>query len=191
MIVNIEREFKSLLDKNEFENILCKYSFKKKIQTNFYYDTKDYYLFRNDITIKIREYENKEKSLQVKGPKDKTKKYSKRVEYKEKTDTLPMILTLKNIDKKLLEFISEDISIKLLGNLVTERYWIERNGVVIYLDKNLYLNNIDYEIEIEFSNIKCLNKELKELGIKFNHVPNGKYSRFLKKRRELLNETSY
>ena len=38
-----------------------------------------------------------------------------------------------------------------IGLLVTERYLIIIKGIIIYLDKNYYNGQIDYEIEIEFT----------------------------------------
>lgn len=58
-----------------------------------------------------------------------------------------LIKQFDNVPKKYNGLLFEKI-----GLLVTERYSIIIKGIIIYLDKNYYNGQIDYEIEIEFIN---------------------------------------
>lgn len=57
-----------------------------------------------------------------------------------------LIKQFDNVPKKYNGLLFEEI-----GLLVTERYSIIIKGIIIYLDKNYYNGQIDYEIEIEFT----------------------------------------
>ena len=52
----IENEYKVMLSKEEYDRVKAVYQWDSVInQVNYYYDTTDFYLRRNDITFRIRE----------------------------------------------------------------------------------------------------------------------------------------
>lgn len=190
----LEIEYKSLVDKERFEELhmFFKGIAKKQepfIQTNYYFDTKDYLLKRNKITLRIRQtpvlWE-----LTVKYPvKGEKKLFSCKEEYtihlteqegmeylKEGKIGKRDIITLLLKDKLSLD---DSVEFYLLGELVTQRTNYLFYNDVISLDKNNYNGKEDYEIEWETENHDFVLYMFNKLGL----IPNsskGKRNRFLK-----------
>lgn len=73
----------------------------------------------------------------------------------------------------------------LLGSLSTERYICEYDeNIIVFVDKNNYLDKVDYELEIEFKKNKDIKKIKKILNedltiSEINKNCKGKYTRFI------------
>jgi len=131
-----------------------------------------------NITVRIREINNSY-LLQIKVPVNEKGSLHIKKEYEMIVNEVPK------------EISSDDIfnlcgirvnSIKLIGSLQTIRKinFLDEN-TEICLDKNKYLNTLDYEIEIEYKenlDIKLL-EQIKNLNIDICLSVQGKYSRFL------------
>jgi len=148
----LEREIKQLLTEREYAAIISSDVWsglgkKQQLQINYYYDTPDFVLYRNDITLRVRQ-KGSSLSLEMKySIADKTT-YKIKKELSRPLETLPT-----TIDTAAY-FPEAPVSVQaaLIQPLVTERTSIQVSaGVAVDLDKNSYLGMIDYELEIEFS----------------------------------------
>lgn len=134
----LEFEKKLPLNKSEYNTILKLYNFSDKpvIQTNYYYDTSDGQFTRNGITCRIRE-KNGEYVATLKNHNLQWTNCS--VEYSAK------------VKDERDDHVFSGMNVSLQGSLKTTRHtWQFCTGVTITLDKNEYLNIVDYELEIEY-----------------------------------------
>lgn len=151
-------------------------------QTNYYYDTKDGAFYKRGITCRIRE-KNATYVATVKEHKGKerSEEYTKKVE--------------NAFDTTLFA----GLGVSFQGSLKTTRTIICRDdGVKAMLDKNEYLDTIDYELEIEYS--EGYEKQAKMMEIVLLYVlskygdpadkilgePPNKSSRFLQRKFHVL-----
>jgi uncharacterized protein YjbK len=176
----IENEFKYLVSEENFkrlqELIRNKYPHSLSLfihQTNYYYDTSDFYLHKNKITLRARAIDNKIE-MQFKRSEKVTGQDKKSTEFHRYLENIPKTIPSSFIPAD----ITEDAN--LLGSLTTERTSFQiSNEVRIDFDKNNYLGITDYEIEIEYENelpqnvIDCIAQGLTL------YKPDGKYLRFL------------
>ena len=169
----VENEYKYVVGKETFEKfleLLEKSNLKRKdiAQVNYYYDTKDYYLYKNNSTIRIRQI-GSDLELHIKKPKSICE-FSCRNEYSKKVDGISNDLTL---DGK---------SYSLIGNLITHRtvFKIDDDTEIMF-DTNVYYLVRDYEIEIEFTKeIPSFIKDIiSELNNNYILKNSSKYRRFI------------
>ena len=71
-------------------------------------------------------------------------------------------------------------NVKLIGFLITDRKIVERNGIEIDIDKNIYEGNIDYEIEFEYKDDKAVIENIiADMELEDSiYQGKGKYERF-------------
>jgi uncharacterized protein YjbK len=149
-----EIEYKHMLSQEEYRRIMewmeCAYAPPVFVQINYFYDTKDYDLHREDVTLRVRQVTGR-LYCQCKfesgrgedtGPKSRT-------ELEREIPSLP-----KKIDPEAYfdhSRVHDLPTAFLLGCLVTERrvYEVEP-GVDVTLDRSHYLGHTDWELEIEF-----------------------------------------
>lgn len=135
----LEFEKKILLSESEYRFLKdCRYAEgKTAVQVNHYYDTDDFKLSRQGITCRIREKDGiciaTTKAHQGKAS-DCSVENSRRV--KDRYD----------------DIVFRNRALYYQGSLETVRYtcWPPRAGISVMLDKNSYLNVVDYELEIEY-----------------------------------------
>ena len=139
-----EIEYKFLVSKEDFNRFLSYFdtqgnSAVRKIQINYYYDTDDNMLNKNDVTVRVRLEQDKLK-FQIKKHTNTSMALFFSDEYCGCLERLPKVLRVEGIHEELL----------LKGSLVTERREI-KFGICgkLCFDINMYLGVIDYEIEIE------------------------------------------
>ena len=167
MSSNIEIEAKVLLLKDEYNAIIEKLNLQKyrKIkQTNHYIDTPDRYLKKNGIALRIRE-KDEEFELTLKTPLsegllEKNENISWR-DFENLSER--QIFPDGNIRKFLLILGVKVSDLKVLTSLCTERIHVEFEGYGLALDKNIYSNIIDYELEVESSSIERAQQEIENI----------------------------
>ena len=134
----VEREKKILLTSGEYYYLILlgQYCLKTEEQVNYYYDTEDYSFDKKGITCRIRQ-KNGQHHATIKRHSLKDPNVS--------------------IEKKCLVndafdiTFFRDLGVKYHGNLTTKRSTVVPcYGVTVCLDKNTYLNKIDYELEVEY-----------------------------------------
>lgn len=141
-----ETEYKFLVSKEQFEKyfalLVKKYGkATMKLQINYYYDTEGNTLNKNDVTVRVRQ-ENDRLKWQIKRHTAKHGALFSSDEYCGSLDFLPGIIKFNEIKEDLI----------LKGSLVTERRVINFGvGGKLCFDINIYLGVIDYEIEVEYS----------------------------------------
>lgn len=148
----IELEIKQLLTKEKYHEILKYGDFipfqrKQQVQLNYYYDSEGYYLYHNDITLRVRQIEDALK-MEIKLSLENKGAYKVKQELSRVLVELPVIIDLKQ------EFndLDLDIHASLIHSLVTDRTSIVvSENIRVDLDKSCYLGVIDYELEIEFN----------------------------------------
>lgn len=167
MSSNIEIEAKVLLLKDEYNAIIEKLNLQKyrKIkQTNHYIDTPDRYLKKNGIALRIRE-KDEEFELTLKTPLsegllEKNENISWR-DFENLSER--QIFPDGNIRKFLLILGVKVSDLKVLTSLCTERINVEFEGFGLALDKNIYSNIVDYELEVESSSIERAQQEIENI----------------------------
>lgn len=147
----LERELKSLLTKEEYHHLirhplLLQTETSSHIQLNYYYDTVDYSLQKQDVTIRVRQTDEC-LWLEIKKPVEETRGYKVKQEWRYSLDRLPSFIDLDHHFPAL-----EGQRALLTFPLLTERKSCRvHEHIRIDLDKSMYVGNMDYEIEIEFS----------------------------------------
>ena len=165
--VAMEYEARSMLSKSQYEDLVSFLSDKPHqdiLNKNIYLDTPEIFLLQHHLMLRIRIINQNQKELTLK--------------IKESTGDLeinePFIEEKYNGLKEgkiLDELVKRDIDINrinVVGELVTERKEYPFDGYLVVLDKNIYNDIIDYNIEVEsISKIEAIN-HLNEIGKKFN-----------------------
>lgn len=183
-----EKELKLYLSKAQFLMLLNNYQESDcKIQTNYYYDTSDFWLFKNGYTVRMRVSEDNLGKLQLKTKRTSNTNYFDRDEYELLKNQKDIPLTIK-VDDPKYKFPNIDIFSKRLGdqilslkgNLITVRHKIQIGQVMCDLDESYFVGNKDYELEVESSpkEIGLVKEKLKDLGLNENSKL-GKFSRMM------------
>ncbi len=147
MYEELEIEFKSLLDKDEFDALVKKFELTENFvkQHNYYFDTVDEYILKNNSSFRIR-LRNDEFTLTY-----KTRKSTNSVI--EKSVNLTYDRAMYYLENGYCDDII-DVDLPELFHyrtLMTERASFKINGGIIFIDKSFYSNLVDYEIEFECS----------------------------------------
>lgn len=180
MSSNIEIEAKVLLNVEEYERIIDVLSlvkYRKVKQINYYIDTKDRFLKKNGIALRVREKDDFELTLKTPLSEGLLEK-SEAITWRDFE-----LLQDKNIFpegniKNFLSILGVKINeLTILTCLQTERIDFRYKDGKISLDKNTYSGVVDYELEIEHTSMdkaQALTEEiLKECGIEKkpqNHI---------------------
>lgn len=131
-----EYELKYLITKKDFEEIsrtLSIFPSEKTVQTNYYYDTYDYDLSNQNITMRVREKDGK-----IYGTIKRHFDNHMSTEEYFSVNSFPPVL------------LFEGREVYQAGMLLTERTSFHiTEKVSIMLDQNTYLGIIDHELEIE------------------------------------------
>lgn len=182
----IEREYKVLLHKKEYDRLLKLFKFSEAFtQVNFYYKEKENEHL--DTTIRIRALKDK-LFLQVKEPISKEREIHVKKEYQREVREVPYAIesaVLNSLCKK-----NKYHDCFYLGVLITERKVAIIENCEIAIDINYYCDVVDYELEIEFKKeikpelISILNQQC----ICNKENMDGKYTRFLRKYFEMERE---
>lgn len=183
----LENEIKLCLTQenyHEIKNIFFNNNdFKKILQINYYYDNDNNELYKNNITLRIRQI-NDTLTLEAKYPLENNGIIKRKEERSVTLHNFTNSIDLNNsYIKEYIGDVSQYGRVKLLGSLVTERYsthpypWLKLN-----LDYSMYLGKVDYELEIEvLSGYENEAKEFyKDLLSKYPLSTSGKIKRFRK-----------
>ncbi|BAL62414.1 CYTH domain-containing protein [Melissococcus plutonius] len=176
-----EIEFKTLINKETFQQLIVHFNITEKqffIQTNYYFDTKDFHLKKQNMGLRIRCFANKaELTLKLPATSGLLEVTDKLSTQKAKkllsNDQLP---TYGAVYNKLQALNLDARQFHCLGYLTTKRAEKQIAAGLLALDENWYNNHHDYEIEIEVENErtgeKAFNDFLNELNIHKKKTPN-------------------
>lgn len=184
----IENEFKILINQDFYKQLKKEMdrhpSFQKSnfVQINYYYDTKELILDKNNITLRIRQVEDALK-LQIKRKQCIAGFICTSQEKESEINQIPSTILLSELP---FDFhVSKEQSASILGSLVTDRtcFVDKSSSLVIMIDKNYYWGKLDFELEIEFSDSQKENAETlfhKLVPANTFAQAKGKRSRFLR-----------
>lgn len=173
----IEKEYKRLLDKKQYEHIEHMFLFQEEFtQINFYYKEVGQ---KSEVTIRIREKENI-KYLQIKEPISKCCGTHIKSELQKQIGNIPDVLRADVLNN--LSHSSKFRDSHFVGTMITKRKIAYVEGCEIVLDRNYYFDIIDYELEVEYE--KEIDQDVIDLLGKENLLclenSEGKYSRFIR-----------
>ncbi len=189
MYSNIEIEAKVLLSKGDYEKVYkslnMDYS-SSYTQVNYYIDSKDSSLKKNDVALRIREKKG-DYVLTMKTPlSEGLLEKNQSLKVKEALEMINLNKFPEGEVKEFLEILDIDTSkLVVLAKLTTLRNEIENSAEdeIISLDENTYGNKVDYELEVDKSGMALAQKKveeiLKPLGIKYELNTLSKASRAL------------
>ena len=170
MPTNVEIEAKILIQDYEYERLIKSLNIKTYSQNNYYFDNSDY-SFSKIYGLRIR-YKNNKYELTLKEKLEEGK-----LETNQNINEDEFSICYKNNIfpngevKNKLEKLNIDInSLKIIGSLMTIRGDIQYKTSLISIDKNIYNNLIDYEVEAEDKTLSEAIKNLQEFLKKFNII---------------------
>ncbi len=172
MITSTEIEFKTFITKEKYEELLKRLSEEDSIlvQTNYYFDDLNHTLESNKKVLRIRQ----------KGEQYKLTKKSKgdvgNIEnhiYITKDQALNMIK-----DGFDANIIDENMFVTNICKLTTYRTKLKYKTGFLFLDKSIYNNKTDYELEYEATDHSIGKKEFDEILNELNISYNPSYSKF-------------
>lgn len=156
----IEKEFKNLLTKDEYEQLLSTLQLNENEsiqQTNIYFDTVDTQLKNRNMGLRIRLFEECGE-LTLKSPISKHEKLETTDELDLETATYMAengtITVRGHVATKLAEFGININDLKPIGQLSTLRYTFSGEGGMYFLDESYYQDQKDYEVEFETEDVE-------------------------------------
>ncbi len=181
----IEKEIKAIITEEQYKAISTLYPWgSTKPQINHYYTDENGELKKQGITFRIRTIDEKH-IVQVKKHLNRESVLQISEEKEFPIDSLPDSFSSDEI-KGMTDLA---VAVNHIGDLTTLRSsYSYCEGVEICLDKNSFLDRVDYEIEIEYTSSipDSLLNELLQIGVSFDKKASGKYSRFVTRLKEIL-----
>jgi uncharacterized protein YjbK len=177
----IEKEKKIILNLGQYRLLNSVFKWQNEFtQINFYYLDDNNEMVEREITIRVRIIEARI-FLQIKIPIEEKGSVHIKKEYEVQLDAVPVYIKgdfIKSICNLSVP------NVRLAGFLITERkIYNWNNKEQICLDRNIYLNYEDYEIEIEYEDEidPVLLQIILERGIELDKKVNGKNKRFVER----------
>lgn len=163
---NIEYERRVMLTKNQYKSLIdyaLLYKDRRElVLINHYFDDEDLSLRTNHKMLRIRNInENEyELTLKIKGENGDTE-INESIK-KESVDELIKHFEIDN--EEINEYLgsSPHKEIKYITSLRTERIEIKFKDYLFVLDRNMYSDIVDYNLEIEANNLEVATKTIKK-----------------------------
>ncbi|MDC3413670.1 CYTH domain-containing protein [Aquibacillus sp. 3ASR75-11] len=153
MSQEIEIEYKQLLTKEEYERIHERFSFTtvpSQLQTNYYFETRDFQLKRVGAALRIREKNSTWKlTLKEQHHKGLLETHDTLTEKEAMSWISGKILPKQNVTKQLKKLEVSNDQLVYWGSLVTKRKELAVGQVLLVLDVSKYNGRKDFELEIE------------------------------------------
>ena len=160
MSQNIEKEFKNLLNKEEYEALIVAFDLDETEptkQTNIYFDTPDFKLKGLNSGLRIRMYEDKGE-ITLKTPIQENEKLETNDDLTlDEAKTLVeahLMKTTGNVADKLKGLGIAPGDLVIIGQLSTIRYDFPGDKGTFFLDKSFYQDQMDYELEFESESLE-------------------------------------
>ena len=148
MVKNVELEFKTVIPKEKYQEIILKYHLDDNIflQTNHYFDTPNLELSQQDIVLRIRQKGSRFFKVTLKSQHPKDAYESHILLSKEQAQTmLQEGFHTKQFFPKLDYFVSYQTSID------NYRASLPYHHGTMFIDRCEYCGQVDYELEYEVS----------------------------------------
>ena len=160
MSQNIEKEFKNLLNKEEYEALIVAFDLDETEptkQTNIYFDTPDFKLKGLNSGLRIRMYEDKGE-ITLKTPIQENEKLETNDDLTlDEAKTLVEAHLMKatgTVADKLKGLGIAPGDLVIIGQLSTIRYDFPGDKGTFFLDKSFYQDQMDYELEFESESLE-------------------------------------
>lgn len=160
MSQNVEKEFKNLLNKEEYEALIVAFDLDETEptkQTNIYFDTPDFKLKGLNSGLRIRMYEDKGE-ITLKTPIQENEKLETNDDLTlDEAKTLVEAHLMKatgNVADKLKGLGIAPGDLVIIGQLSTIRYDFPGDKGTFFLDKSFYQDQMDYELEFESESLE-------------------------------------
>lgn len=176
--INNEYEARLMLNEEQYSSLLSHYknmNLKKRELTNLnsYFDTEELTLTELNMVLRTREINTDKYELTLKVKEDQfDKEYNlpiSKEEYQKLKDNFE--LKESKIKDILISFGIDINKIKFITDLLTYRLEVTFPNYLLVIDKNLYRNKVDYNVEVESTSredaIKYLNESVKYLNIEY------------------------
>ncbi len=148
MYVNKEIEFKTLITKEQYDNLLLEFGLDNNVfaQTNHYFDTDDTKLISEQTVLRIRQ-------------KGNNFKITKKTRADVGADETHILIS----KEKALDILENGFDASIIGipyfvhkvaELTTYRVSTPYKNGTLFFDKSEYYGNTDYEIEYEVDDVK-------------------------------------
>ena len=185
---NIEQELKLLLDEREYNIIFTAANVTPQLQTNYYFG---YPTMDKEVMVRIRQKDGKfvlcykRRMSQIDGVLVSDERET------ELTADVAARLLRNGISPQQIKqyFDVKSEHLNCLGSMDTYRAKFQLDEWTLELDKNVYCDCIDYELECENNDVVLLNKLKNYLNYKFGVVIKPampKVQRFMQARRHNL-----
>lgn len=155
-MTHLEIEYKTLLNQDEFKRLEARFSHVKPVtQTNYYFDTDNFDLKNNRMSLRIRTFSDKAE-LTLKIPQEiGNEEYNQDLTLVDARQIIKDVKFPEGDIKSLL--MDKQIPLNkliLLGHLTTKRRETTTPIGLMALDYNHYSGHIDYELELEVTDAK-------------------------------------
>lgn len=187
MAQEIEIEFKNLLTEQEYKKLLDFFKLDPSqgiVQTNHYFETKDFQLKSKSSALRIREKDNLfQLTLKEPHPEGLLETHDPLTKAEAKSWIDGEIIPKPHVANQLNQLSIDFAKLRYGGALSTRRIETVYKETVIVLDYSTYNGNTDYELEIEAKDKlhgeAVFNEIINELAITKKETPN-KIERFYK-----------
>lgn len=181
MSQHVEKEFKNLLTREEYEQLIIELQLTEMEpihQSNVYYDTADGQLRALEMGLRIRLFEDSgEQTLKSPLEMHANLETTDPLTFKEANELIDTG-KLKEDGHVAAQLVSAGIDLNQLlqvGQLSTIRYEFPGDGGIYFLDKSYYQDQKDYELEFEADDleagIEIFEKMLHKFKIKRRETP--------------------
>lgn len=167
MKTSIEIEFKTLVSEEKYNQLIDLLNLRENVfyQINHYFDSEDFYLRKNGMALRVR-FRKGVYKMTVKRPHNNAL-YEDSIVIDEET-------AKQYIEKGIDKPFDYDISVKKMASLETYRAITPYKDGLLFLDKSVYGNVVDYEIEYEAteykSGLKNYHDFLEENDVKYKEI---------------------
>lgn len=153
MTTNKEIEFKTFITENEYEKLIKEFDLENNIfaQTNYYFDTEDTKLMEEKTVLRIRK-------------KGSSFKLTKKTRAEVGADETHLLIAKDKADDLLkngfnAEIIGLPYFVYNIAELTTYRASTPYKDGILFLDKSVYYEHVDYEIEYEVDDVNQGHKD--------------------------------
>lgn len=168
---HLEIEYKTLLTKNEYQQLLPQFSdITATKQTNYYIDTADFSIRDAKMALRVRAFENRAE-LTLKIPQQVgNMEYNQSLTLEECHTLINTCVLPEGEIRILLTHAAINLDeLKVLGSLTTIRYGKETTIGLMALDENHYFDKTDYELELEVIDAE-MGKEQFDYFLQAHHI---------------------
>ena len=168
---HLESEYKTLLTKNEYQQLLPLFSdITATKQTNYYIDTADFSIRDAKMALRVRAFENRAE-LTFKIPQQVgNMEYNQSLTLEECHTLINTCVLPEGEIRILLTHAAINLDeLKVLGSLTTIRYEKETTIGLMALDENHYFDKTDYELELEATDAE-MGKEQFDYFLQAHHI---------------------